>query len=190
MDKAELKIITRTEKQMLKVKFEDQGNDGVTLVWNETHFVTKKDEKDEVVAEDKNIISHSITGDYRPHKDFVDAMKMLRKHVIGICEIGNFKNFEKIRINGISLSNIEDEEKAKVIISAGKELETGDVWNFVTPGVQLADNPKYGDSKQLDEFCNTIVKEAWEYISGKHAENPQLSLQFENGEHEHMTVQE
>lgn len=190
METPDLKTETRTEKQMLKVKFEKQGANGVYLEFTETHYVIKKDESDTVVAEDKNVLTHKVGGTYQPHKDFVDAMKMLRKHVIAICELGNFKNFEKYRINGITLSGMDSDDEAMVVISAGKELESGKVFNFVTPATPLADNASYGDSKQLDEFCANITKEAWEYINGKHAENPQLSLQFEGGENVNMAVQE
>lgn len=190
MDTPELKTETRTERQMLKVKFAKQGADGVSLEFSETHFVIKKDESDTVVAEDKNVLTHKVDGTYQPHKDFVDAMKMLRKHIIAICEFGNFKHFEKYRVNGISLSGMDSDDDALVVISAGKELESGKVFNFVTPATPLADNATYGDSKQLDEFCNNIVKEAWEYLNGKHAENPQLALEFANGEKVNMDVQE
>jgi hypothetical protein len=168
-----------------KVKVSDEG---VIIEYTET-VVTETWEGDQLVGEDKNRTKKRHDSDFRPHKDFVAAMKMLRKPVIDICDLGDYKNFDKYRIYGVSFSGEQDD--AKVIISAGKEVDwSGMVFNFVTPLTPLHDNDGFKSSKQLDGFCANIIAEAKEYMNGKHSENPQLTISFESGENAKLQVQD
>ena len=178
-------------KQINKIKISEDKD---VLVLYRTTILTERYEKMEdgsegaLQSEDKNFIDTPHLSDYLPHKDFLDAMKMLRKPVIDICEWKDYKNFDSYGIYGVTFSGEQD--TASVIISAGKEIEwSGKVFNFTTPLTPLHDNDKFDGSKKLDEYCANIIKEAWLYVEGKHAENPQLSLQFEGGESVNLQVQ-
>lgn len=179
-------------KQIDKIKITDKG---VTVDWTETVMTeTYKpspngEGPDELVGETKNFLHHSTGGDFLPHKDFMDAMKMLRKPVIQACEWGDFKHFDKFRIYGVAFAGESDE--ATVVITYSKEIE----WNgkvlpaMNTQPIPLGDNDKFDTSSQIDKFCKNIIDEAWAYLGGKHAENPQLSLEFEGGDKLKLNVE-
>lgn len=172
-------------KRIEKIKMSDEGT---TIHWTETIMTETYNDANELQSEDKNFIHHAPESDFRPHKDFMDAMKMLRKPVIDICELGDYKHFDKYRIYGVSFSGEQDE--AKVIISFGKEVDwSGLVFNSNTPLTPLYDQDKFQGAAQLDKFCAAILREAWLYIDGKHAENPQLSLSFADGSHNNLPLQ-
>jgi len=176
---------THRSKQTDKIKVSDEG---VIITWLETVLTEKYNVADkQLISEDKNKIKHIHDGNFLPHKDFLDAMKMLRKPVIDICELGKYDQFDRIRIYGVSFSGEQDE--AKVVITYGKEVEwSGQVWISNTPLTPLYDQDKFTGSKNLDKCCAAILKEAQLYMDGKHAENPQLSLSFENGEKVELPV--
>lgn len=179
---------TRVSKQMQKVKIK---KDVVLMEWTETTSIVQKNpDTNEVVSENKFTSKRMSEDKFLPHADFSNAMKMLRKPVIDITESGNFKDFEKYTVKGISLSGMEADDTARVVISASKKLENNNrPFNFVTPPVTLFDNNEYADAEKLDKFCKVICDEAWLYLGGKHAESPQLSLEFQDGEKKIMEVQ-
>lgn len=158
----------------------------VVISTTETILVETYDKDDvnfeNLLSEKKNFINHNYTADYLPHEDFVNAMKMLRKPVIDIMELKDYKKFDQYQILGIQLNGEKDD--SKVIIIYQKHLE----WchkpspAYATVPVPLYDQEHYSGSKQLDGFCSAIVKEAWAYMKGKHAFEPQLTLEFASGE--------
>ncbi len=177
---------TKTNKSKLldKIKISE---DGAIVNWTETTLIEKYKDGD-LVDEERHKAKHTFESDQLAHKDLVDALKMLRKPVIEICELGDYKHFDKYRITGVNFSG--EQGNAKVIIFAGKEIEwSGQVLNFNTPLTPLYDNEKYAGAAKLDELCANVIKEAWLYIDGKCAENPQLSLEFEDGSKENISTQ-
>lgn len=152
-------------------------------------IVTDKDGN--LVKEDKFRINHPIKANYPPHQDLVDAMKMLRKPVIDICGFtGEFKNFQLYTVTGISLAGMDDDETASVIITASKKVErSGQAFTLNTPSTTLSNEAKYADCAKLDEYCVAIRDQAYLYLEGKHAEVPQLTLKFEDGENMKMNVE-
>lgn len=176
---------THRFKQIDKIKVHE---DGVIIDWSETIMTEQYNDANELTSESKNKISHTHDANFMPHKDFMDSLKMLRKPVIDICEFGDYKNFDKYRIYGVSYSGEQDE--AQVIISFGKQVEwSGKVFNSNTPLTPLYDQDKFEGSKLVDKFCKNINEEAWKYMEGKHADNPQLSLAFESGTDMNLNVQ-
>jgi hypothetical protein len=159
-----------TTKLIDKIKVD---TDGVVIHYTETIREKKEDE-----APTENKLKHVVDGDFLPHKDLLDAMKMLRKPMIEILELGDFKHFDGYTVTGIVLTGSAD--TAKVVIVAQKEIEwSGLPLNIITPATPLYDQEEYGDSKDLDKKCAAIVAEAWAYIGGKHAANPQMAFEFQ-----------
>lgn len=129
------------------------------------------------------------TYEFLPHKDFLDALKMLRKIVIDLCEFkGEWEKFNDYEVLGLSFSGMDSDDTAGVVITASKTTERTDkTFTFNTPFNLLADK-NYGDTDKLDQYCAAVRDEFYKYLDGKHAENPQLSLQFEDGNSINMTI--
>lgn len=149
------------------------------------------DKEGNLVKEDKFLECHPNKYNYPPHQDFIDSMKMLRKMVIDICGWkGEFKNFQLYTVTGITLQDMDDDESSKVIITCQKKIErSGQVFTFNTPATTLFNDSVYADAEALDKACVVIRDEAYLYIGGKHAEVPQLTLKFEDGENMKMDVE-
>lgn len=183
----EPKIDKQVHKQILKVKIKKEE---VSILYTETTHITRKNpDNDEVISEDKFVTTHDVMAKFPPHKDFIDAMQMLRKPVIDICELGNFNKFADYTVKGISISGLDSEEDTRVVITASRKLEHNTKpFNFNTPPATLSNTDEYSDAEKVDKFVKKICDEAWEYLGGKHAENPQMSLEFADGSSEALKL--
>jgi hypothetical protein len=169
-------------KQIDKIKIGQKNDiDQIYVEHTETIQVDTMDDKGEVFATKYYHRNEKKMYDFPPHKDFLDAMKMLRKLVIDLCEFkGEWDKFNDYEVVGVSFSGMDDDDSAGVIITAFKTTErTGKKLLINTP-FNLLNDPNYGDSEMLDEYCKKVRDEAYEYLGGKHAANPQLSLSFES----------
>lgn len=183
---------TRETKELQKVKILKEN---VTIVYIETVEIDHIQKDGEEEADDDNVVAtrvykkqHNEVQDFPPHIDFINAMKMLRKMVIDLCGFKDWENFDDYTVTGMTLTEMGSEETASVIINAQKKI--GDPNQFAaiqTPTTRLLD-PNYADSEKLDTFCAKVKQEAWAYLDGKHAENPQMSLNFEDGTNTKMPV--
>jgi hypothetical protein len=185
----EPKIESHVTKQILKVKIKKEE---VFISFTETtHIIRKNPDTLELISEDKFVSNHDVTGRFLPHGDFTDAFKMLRKPVIDLTEQGNFNQFDRYTIKGISLSGMDSDEDARVVITASKKLEHNTKpFNFNTPAATLFNEEEYADAEKLDGFVKKICDEAWLYLGGKHSVNPQMSLEFQDGTKKTMEVKE
>lgn len=127
---------------------------------------------------------------YRPHTDFIGAMKMLRKPAMQICEFTDFNNFESYSVHGITLKGMNEDETAGVVITFDKTLANGQILNLNTPFTLLGERSSFGDAAKLDKFLSAITEQATLYLGGRYAESPQLTLSFENGTDEEFAVTE
>lgn len=180
-----------SSKQLLKGKIK---KDRVEVLYSETitiNTVNAEDQK-EIIGTDKVVNFHTVLSRFLPHVDLLNAMKMLRKPVIQILEFGNFKGFEDYTIKGISLSGMEDGDDPRVVITASKKLEhQKKPFNFNTPAVTLANDDEYAGAEDLDKWVANICTEFFAFLfEGKHAESPQMKLQFADGSEEKMSVEE
>lgn len=176
-------------KQFTKIKVLEKT---VEIFWDEiTTIVTKEKEAGTVLGtvkkrkEKKEIDHHN-----RPHEDFHNALNMLRKPVIDICEFGNFKEFLQYIVQGITLIGMDSDETAGVMIHAGKAVDwSGQEFFFTTPKLRFLDE-KYSDGEKVDKYCKRICEEAQLFLDGKHAAPPQMQLEFEGGEKVDMAVED
>ncbi len=155
---------------------------------HEMHF----DKDQNLIKEDKYHVQHPLEGDWLPHEDFVVAMKMIRKLVIAICGWkGEFKNFDLYNVLGLTFKGMDENETAKVVITANKKIERSkQFFTFNTPPTTLFDINLFDDAEELDNLCKIVVDEAFKYIlEGKKASPVQLNLEFESGENVTLNVQ-
>jgi hypothetical protein len=176
----EPKIERSVHKQMLKGKIKKNE---VLIRYKQTTLIIKKNpENDEVISESKVHAFHDVVSQFDPHQDLLDAFNMLRKPVIDICEMGNFKAFDKYQIKGITLIGMDSDDDARVMITASKKLEHNKKpFNFNTPPATLSNMEEYSDAEKLDKFVKKVCDELWAYLDGKHAQSPQMTLEFQNG---------
>lgn len=184
----ETTLQTKSEKQVHAVKI---LKDKVQVHYMETIHEMHFDKSNTLVKEDKFHKWHPIEADFPPHEDFLVAMKMIRKIVIAICGWkGEFKNFDLYTVTGLHFHGMDEDETAKVVITANKKIERSkQVFTFNTPPTTLFDVKQFDDAEELDKACKVVIDEAMQYLNGKHAEPKQLSLEFESGENVTLTVQ-
>jgi len=156
-----------------------------------TYIYTERTPSGDLVSEEKFIKTEAgVKWNFPPHADFINAMKMLRKIVIDAFGFkGEFSNFDKYHVLGISLSGMDKDETSKVKISAQKESDNGERGTLVTRKLSLSDPDKYADCEQLDKLCKAIITEAELYEGGKREEKAQLTIPYEDGENVTMSVQ-
>ncbi len=189
-------MITRKEQQEIKniskVNITDKR---VLIEIIETVTIRHYTREDDVVEEEEELFKteiykkkHKYEHTFSPHIDFLNSLKMLRKLAIDLCEFRDFENFERYQVIGVTFSGMDSDDEAGVIISCIKTTErTNEKFEFDTP-FNLLNDPNYADTDKLDNYCAVIRDESYQYLSGKHAENPQLSLQFESGESVQMKI--
>lgn len=134
----------------------------------------------------------STTNDYvatlrrRVHPDMVEALASLRKHVVELCELGEYPTFDDIperllgaiEVTGISIGGSGEHEGVTII--AKRKLRNNRILNLVTPFTKFEDEHspyKY----ELDLSCcvGVVVDEARQYLNGKFAPDAQIKMEFE-----------
>lgn len=144
------------------------------------------------IETDNEKFTSEITGRYShpPHKDLMNAMKNLVKHLVVLCDLKeadalyeeNFYDFDvdrlsQFKVTGISIGG--DDENEGVVITGLKTLPNGKVLNLNSPFTKFMDEHNSYDFE--DELFNDIarcIEELREYKNGKWAVM-QLEMHFE-----------
>lgn len=121
-----------------------------------------------------NIIGNQyiITGKHRPHKDFVDAMKKLRKHGLELLEI-NTENFTDWTVQEISISGDLIMRQSRVVLTLAKRIKRTDkVATIKTPQTTMypekEDEDRYPGAEAMSKLIESAIDEAIAYLNGKY----------------------
>lgn len=129
--------------------------------------------------DERRIPSWTCDSPYMPHKDFINAMKSLRKLALEICEITldeDAKEWTSWGVREIKFSGDYDMKKARVVLMITHHVKATDkVIKFASPQLTLhpkdEDKVKYPHADKLAKAINEIVGHAWDYMNGKYGED-------------------
>jgi hypothetical protein len=129
--------------------------------------------------EDSAVIPHeySIKGRHRPHKDFIDAMKSLRKMALEANEMTvDSKEISSWTVNGLDIAGDMFLKQSRVVLILAKTVKrTGKVSEMKTTQITMypeKDDPQaFKDVDKLTKGIEYVIGEAWEYLNGKYDEN-------------------
>jgi hypothetical protein len=132
------------------------------------------------------------------HPDLQYALRLLKPHVVAICEMPEAdlinvdepseddlsSTLEKIIITGYSISG--KDESAGAVITAKRLLKTGHTLNITTPGIKFSDETVdgYPHGASLDSVIKRCNYEVDAYLFEQKWGMKQLSLDFDFGDGE------
>ncbi len=172
------------ERQLVSVRMSTDA-DEVKIKFRE--IVTKELEEGQ---EENQVVSNdfTVTSKNKPHKDFVDSMKKLRKHGLEALEIeladGDGPGKEQIRLWSVLALKFSGDvvtKQSRVVMTLGKYVKrTKKVSEIKTP--QITMYPQSDDTNQLANvdkmttIIEDVIEECWSYLDGKYAEEDEGQL--------------
>lgn len=122
-----------------------------------------------------------ITGKHRPHKDFVDAMKQLRKFGLELLEITT-ESVTDWTCQEISISGDVVMKQSRAVLTLAKKVKrTEKVATIKTPQATMypgkEDDQRYANAEKMSKQIEACINEAVAYLNGKYeTEDGQLAL--------------
>lgn len=129
------------------------------------------EEEDDVITNE-----FSTKSKIRPHKDFVDAMKKLRKLALDVCEMPiDSKQVIFWNVIGISIQGDMSMHQSRIVMTLAKQVKrTNKMISFKTPQVTMFpekdDESRYGKAEELTKLVEEVCSEAMLYLTGKYEE--------------------
>jgi hypothetical protein len=114
---------------------------------------------------------YSIISKHKPHKDLLDAMKMLRKPAMNIIEMEIPANLNQYTVCGFRITGDLVMKQSRVTLMLAKEVKrTGKT--IIIPGAQCV---MYGESEyekmhEVTPLIEKAIAEVEAYIAGKYAD--------------------
>ncbi len=178
-------MILTTEKQLVKLKITAEGEVQLSFAQILTSDEPQETDGEEAIP-DKYINKHTAKSTIKPHKDFLNCLKQLRKHALEICEIEvDSKAISSWHVCGIKISGDVELKKSRVQLILAKDVKrTGKRMEFNNcPQITMypepdADSAKmYHDIAKLTPIVEDLIEEGFSYLNGKYEdETIQLKL--------------
>lgn len=138
----------------------------------------------EEIEEDVVIKPHkySVDASNRPHKDFTDAMKKLRKFAFELIEEEWDTKSTKWTVIQMKIAGDVSMQQSRVQFVLGKMTEkTGKGLEIKTPQVAMYpdkdDTQRYYNAEKMSAQVEEAIEEVWSYLFlGKNGEEIQLPL--------------
>lgn len=182
------------ERQLVSVKMSHDA-DAVKIKFLE--IITKEGEGEQESQTVSNIFV--VESPNKPHKDFVESMKKLRKFGLSALEIvladDDGPGKEQIRTwscTGLKFSGDVLTKQSRIVLTLShyvkrtkkiSEIKTGQITMYP----QSDDVTKFADVDKMTTIIEDVIEECWLYLNGKYAEEEgynQLAL-FPVRESEH-----
>lgn len=147
---------------------------GEVLKGNGTEEELEDDEKDAPIG-----YKYTLGSPRYPHKDFIDAMKKLRKHALAICEMeyGDSKQLAKYEVIKVKIAGDVTLRQSRVVMKVAKLVDRTEKYiKWTTPQVTMYGESKYEDAPDLAKLVEHLILEANAYMNGKSQEEDQLPL--------------
>lgn len=125
---------------------------------------------------------YRIGSPHMPKKEFLSAMKKLRKHALALVGMEkDAKDTAEYRVSAISITGNHNLKQSRVTLTMSKMCEMTGKELKIGPGPQISlygDKAKYDDVAALAREIDAIIDYAWEYLNGDYAEadGTQLAL--------------
>jgi hypothetical protein len=137
-------------------------------------FVELISQAPDEVEDDSTVMDngYSIVSKHLPHKDLLDAMKVMRKHAMHIIEMEIPANLNQYTVCGFSISGDLVMKQSRITLKMAKEVKrTGKT--IAIPGAQVT---MYGESEyekigELTPLIEKAIKEVEAYLAGKYADD-------------------
>lgn len=120
--------------------------------------------------EDDDVVSDRVASSKRPNKEFIDAMKLLRKLALDICEsTPNAKEFPMWRVTTVKIAGSIALKTARVSfkLSKGVERTAKEVLFGPTPQITMypekEDESRYLKAEELAKLVEKVCDEALAY---------------------------
>jgi len=166
-----------TEKQITSIKISDDLNE-VKIGF--TNVLTHESENEEEGNHIHN--SYLVKGKIRPHKDFIEEMKKLRKFALELCEMDvNSKEIGDWNVCGLQIAGDIFLHQSRAVLQLAKKVNrTNKVIKFKTPQVTMfpeADEAtRYASAEKLTTQIECCIEEAYNYLNGKYEDE---GIQFQ-----------
>lgn len=130
-------------------------------------------------ASTTSVNEYSITSPNRPHKDFLDALKKLRKDAFAIAELNiDSKAQGAYTISSIRISGDIVLRQSRVVMTLAKEIKsTGKILKIgPLPQITMYGESEYPKAEEMSKLIEAAIEEAWLYLGGKSEGETQLAL--------------
>lgn len=120
-----------------------------------------------------------IDSQRRAHKDFIDAMKGLRKFALDLCEIDvDSKLIGAYTVCKVKIDGDVDKKQSRAVMTIAKTVKTTDKIVKIGPTRQVTmyGESDYGKAEAMSKAIEACIDEAYEYLGGKAEESDQLPL--------------
>lgn len=114
---------------------------------------------------------YSIVSKHKPHKDLLDAMKVMRKHAMNIIEMELPSNLNQYTVCGFTIAGDLVMKQSRVTLKMAKEVKrTGKV--IAIPGAQVSmyAESEYEKMPELTPMVEKAIIEIEAYLAGKYAD--------------------
>lgn len=173
----------KTEKQIRNITMNaDCDKVKITFATLNGEPETDEDEGEGIKLRPRKYTAESGSGDV-PHKDFINAMKKLRKFAFEIAEMTvDSKELPTWTVSEISISGDYVQQQSRVVmklshyIKSTKKVIPLGPFPQVTMYPQNDDAVKYHNAAQMTKIIEEIIHEAWLYLDGKFDQKGQLPL--------------
>lgn len=178
-----------TEKQIQSIKLSDDHNEVEVSFVN---TITPESDSEEIGEESKKQIEQYFYSKIRPHKDFIDAFKKLRKAALEICDIEvSNKSLSDWNVSGVKIAGDMFLHQSRVILTLSKIVNmTNKVIKFKTPQVtmfpEMEDTERFSGAEALTKQIESLIDETWAYLNGKF-EDEEMQLELFHSEPKHET---
>lgn len=122
---------------------------------------------------------YTIDSQRRAHKDFVDAMKSLRKFALDLCEIDvDSKLIGAYTVCKVKIDGDVDKKQSRAVMTLAKTVKSTDKIVKIGPTRQVTmyGESDYGKAEAMSKAIESCIDEAYAYLAGKAEESDQLPL--------------
>lgn len=166
-----------SDKQIRKIEISDD----LTSVRVEFARVSAQEPPEGMEESIVLVDEYKVSSDRKPHQDLINAMKVLRKSALDVCEMKVVdKNIGDFNVTSIKISGDMLLKQSRVELTVSKLVpRTGKYVKWKTPQVTMYGNSEYDKADELTALIEKAVNEALAYLGGKYEHDNQLPL-FEN----------
>lgn len=171
------------ERQLVSVAIDSELK--VKMKFIETRILPLKDNDEENRVK---VNKFSVESEERPHKDFVNSMKKLRKHALDLIEIDlnpetSSKDLPTYTVSALKIAGNYLLKKSRVTLTLAKYVKRSKkVCETDLPQVTMYPEKEeaqmYPEAEKMTAIIEDIIEECWSYLEGKYEdEDPgQLAL--------------
>ncbi len=161
------------ERRLEYVSFDKDEKVKIRL-FEENHIASEEKEgSDEVGDDETDVDDHAVGSKRKPHKDFTDCFKKLRRLALAACDIGVEPKeiTDSWNVVAIKISGNIDMQTSRVVMTLQKFVKrTGKYIKFNTPQITMYpekdDTQRFHDVEKMTPIIEDLQEECWAYIDG------------------------